>query len=670
MSITVPPLRVIKTDKEAIADVAEMDETSLYGLDSETANPNSPYREWDAPAGCKRQIIIWSYYDHSRKLRVVVHGNLTHHYAKWLANPKARKVGSNLQFDSEVFRENGFPVAEKSWVGDTVTESFYTDENRLSHGLKENMKEVTGYAMSQFKQLFGYAPLKKDGTPAKNKWEVEDLWTVWANKNPLISTTREQLYEYSGEDPWASVMVHLKHKKQMIEEGTWEWYRKWELPFTFVLLRMEKRGIRLDLRMMEAIGKEVEAQQARIECVFRSEIGKPLFNMASNDQKKKLLLHELGWPIVKLGNETKSGDKNPSLDAEAMQIYKEEHGFELAEWLLDHAGVTTLKNTFIDGLMMKVRAQGDGICRTRFNQTRAKTGRLSSGDRNADPPLPNLQNIPARKEKDPYGIRSAFTARKGKVLIVKDYSGIELTGIAEVSGDATLVALLQRGENAHAKTAAALFSLPYPEVKVDPITKKVTKDYKAWLEKFKAEHDKEYAVGKQTNFSLNYRMSVQTYAKRMKITEEEAAERMDLYFNTYGGIAVYMDSVVKQARKDGYVTTLAGTRRRLPEIFSQSRKHREHAERAAINAPIQGLAARVIQVSMCELDAAYQRGEIKSQLLLQVHDELVFECDEKDAKEDEAKINKIMIEAPMRVLNLQVPIGVGGSIASNWREAK
>lgn len=670
MQIEVPKMLVIDTPAKAKADAAQMQEESLYGLDSETANPQSPHREWDAPAGCKRQIIVWSYYDHTRKVRAVVHGNLLPYYKAWLANPKARKIGSNLQFDSEVFRENGFPVAEASWIGDTVTQSFYTDENRLSHGLKANMLEVTGYKMNEFAKLFGYAPLKKDGTPMKNKWEVEDLWTVWAKQNPLIQTTREQLYEYASEDPWASVMVYLAFRKTMKEEETWDWYRQWELPFTFVLSRMEKRGIKLDIEMMEAIGKEVEAQQARIECVFRSEVGRPFFNLASNDQKKKLLLEELGWPVVKLGNETKDGSRNPSLDGEAMQIYKDEHGFELAEWLDDYNGVTTLKNTFIDGLLQKVKAQGDGVCRTRFNQTRAKTGRLSSGDKNADPPLPNLQNIPARKEKDPYGIRAAFQARPGRILMVKDYSGIELTGIAEVSQDEVLVGLLQRGENAHAKTACGLFGLKYPEVKVDPHTGRVTKAYKEWLEQFKAEHDKEYSVGKQTNFSLNYRMSVQTYAKRMKIPEEEAAARMDAYFGTYPGIAAYMDWIVKEARRNGYVTTMAGTRRRLPEIYSKSRKHREHAERAAINAPIQGLAARVIQVAMVSLDKARRRKEIQTDLLLQVHDELVMEADEQQAKIDEPTVNKIMIEEPMRVLGLKVPLGVGGSLAPNWKEAK
>ncbi len=667
-----PPMKVIDTDAKAIADVREMQDTSLYGLDSEGADPTNPNRLWDPhPKVKKHQIIVWSYYDHARKVRSVIHGNLLKHYARWLADKKARKVGSMWQFDLSVFAENGFPVNEESIVGDTVTESFQTDENRLQHGLKQNALE-RGIVMKKFDQLFGMPALKKDGTPAKNKPRVMvDLWDVFTGKAPAaLKTTLQDLYEYASEDPWASVMIHLYHKKQMVEEGTWSWYSNWELPLTFCLSRMEKRGIKLDIPMLEAIGKEAEAQQARIECVFRSEVGKPHFNLGSNEQKRKLLIDELNWPIVKYGDETSKGERNPSLDHEAMEEYADEYGFELANWLMDWQGVTTLRNTFIDGLLAKVYGQGDGICRTRFNQTRAKTQRLSSGDAKAKPyPLPNLQNIPRRPDKDPYGIRGAFVKRPGCKLLVKDYSGIELIAIAEVSKDPVLFGLLIRGENAHAKTACALFGLDYPKVKVNK-EGKVTHEYKEWLEHFKVDHQPEYDDGKKTNFSLNYRMSVGTYAKRLGFTEEDAAARIDAYFGTYRGIAQYMTDIVKQARRDGYVTTLAGSRRRLTHILHKNRGLREHAERAAINAPIQGVAAKIIAVAMVELDRAHRRGQIQTKQLIQVHDELVMEGPENEVPKDEPTIDHIMVTRPREVLGLKIPLSVSGGMADNWKAAK
>lgn len=678
MSIAKPKVLYIDNKAEALKEHAILLNTAkkhAIGLDSETASASSQYAQWKAhPLAAKsdRQIIVWSYYDYKRNLAVVVRGDLLPCFAPWLASKVHPKVGTNMQFDVEVFGENGAPVAEESIVGDTVTESFYTDENRLQHGLKPVALEVCGIKLTPFMDNFGVYPLGRNGKPKKKKIAM-DLWEVWAGRHPVHGANgKQRLIEYSAEDPWASWHLHTKLKSQMIKEGMWDFYREVELPFTWVLRRMERVGIKVDIERLEEIGCEVEAAQQRIECVVRAMIGKPRFNLASNKQKTDLLFGEYHWPVVKRGKKNKQGIRNPCLDEEAMRIYSDVHGYPLATLLLKHSKLSTLKNTFINGLLAKIKAQPDGICRTRFNQTRAKTGRLSSGDKKAK--LPNLQNIPARKEKDPYGLRAAFKARKGKKLIVKDYGGIELVLMAEESNDEALAGAMIRGEKPHAKTGAALFGATYPDMN-DPRyynskTNKVTPLYDQWLEKFKKDHDSWYAIGKQTNFSLNYRMSANTYAKRMKITEEEAEKRMRIYFDTYPGVAEFMEEQPRFAHETGYVKMRSGRRRRLPLINHPSQTIREHNERAAINAPIQGSAADIIKIAQVMIDKEIRAGRLKVTMLLQVHDELVFEADEAVAEEEERKIDKIMIEAPKKYLKLRVPLTVGGGIGDNWMEAK
>lgn len=683
-----PKYIVIKNEREAREELRKLDtDRDAYGLDTEGANPESPNRQWEPPPSIigtqYHQIICWSYYDPKRDLNVVVHGNLLPMWARWMADPKIRKIISNRKYDEPLLEKHGVPV--RGCLADTTVEDFLFDENRSEHGLKQTALDHCNIYLPSFMDLFGFFPMLKSGKGYAKKKIAADLWDVWVGANPAIKTTREELYAYSARDPWASYRVHKTLMPELKKMGIWGWYRTWEHPFTDVLYRMEPRGIRTDVARLEEVADECFASILRVETLFRALTDRPDFNLKSNKQKAELIFEDYGWPVVKWGNVTKSGNRNPSLDQEALEIYVDDHGFELAEYLQDHTKLSTMHSTFLVGLLRKIYAQGDDYCRTVFKQTRVKTHRLSSGDRNAKPhPLQNMQNLPAQKKKDPWRTRRAFIPDDPDTegLIVKDYTGMELVGMAEFSDDKELGSAILRRENLHAKTACALFGGKYPKIKLDA-EGHVGPDYKGWLDEFKEKHQDWYLGGKITNFSLNYKMSVKTYANRLKIEEEEAARRIEEYFKLYSGIPDYWEWVISHGRQTGYVPGIAGTRGHILGLKSSDRSVRSHAERQAVNWPIQNYNAACIKVAMVELDRAQRGlaskldlfpatrgGYIQSTMRLQVHDELVFCGPKKALADDDKKITYIMSEAPKRAFGLKYPITVGGGIGPNWNDAK
>lgn len=392
-----------------------------------------------------------------------------------------------------------------------------------------------------------------------------------------------------------------------------------ELPVQGVLAGMEAAGIAVDLDQLSSLQSQfADAIRDAAEAAY-AVIGKQI-NLGSPKQLQVVLFDELEMPKTK---RTKTGY---TTDADALQSLFDKTGHPFLQHLLTHRDVTRLKVT-VDGLLNSVAA--DGRIHTTFNQTIAATGRLSSTE-------PNLQNIPIRTEAG-REIRDAFVVGNGYgELMTADYSQIEMRIMAHLSQDAGLIEAFRTGEDLHSFVASRAFGVPIEEV-----TGELRRRVKAM------------------SYGLAYGLSAYGLSQQLKISTEEAKEQMDAYFARFGGVRDYLHAVVEQARKDGYTSTVLGRRRYLPELDSSNRQVREAAERAALNAPIQGSAADIIKVAMIEVDKALTAARLKSRMLLQVHDELLFEVAEGEREQLEALVRDKMCGAYPLDVPLEVSLGYG-----------
>ncbi len=399
-----------------------------------------------------------------------------------------------------------------------------------------------------------------------------------------------------------------------------------ELPVQRVLVQMERAGIVVDIDKLTAIRSRLEGDVARFQVAAMAAIGGEQINLGSPKQLQVVLFDKLEMPKTK---RTKTGY---TTDADALQSLLDKTGHPFLQHLLAHRDATRLKVT-VDGLLNATAS--DGRIHTTFNQTIAATGRLSSTE-------PNLQNIPIRTEAGRQ-IREAFVVGKGfNELMTADYSQIEMRIMAHLSGDAGLIEAFNTGEDLHTFVASRAFGVPSEEVTAE-LRRRV----------------------KAMSYGLAYGLSAYGLASQLKISTEEAKQQMDQYFDRFGGVRDYLHSVVEQARKDGYTSTVLGRRRYLPELDSSNRNVREAAERAALNAPIQGSAADIIKVAMINVDRAMKDAGLKSRILLPVHDELLFEVADGERDALEALVREQMGSAYPLDVPLEVSVGYG----PNWNAA-
>lgn len=392
-----------------------------------------------------------------------------------------------------------------------------------------------------------------------------------------------------------------------------------ELPVQGVLAGMEAAGIAVDLDQLSTLQSQFGDQIRDAAEAAYAVIGKQI-NLGSPKQLQVVLFDELEMPKTK---RTKTGY---TTDADALQSLFDKTGHPFLQHLLTHRDVTRLKVT-VDGLLNSVAA--DGRIHTTFNQTIAATGRLSSTE-------PNLQNIPIRTDAGRQ-IRDAFVVGKGYgELMTADYSQIEMRIMAHLSQDAGLIEAFRTGEDLHSFVASRAFGVP-----IDEVTGELRRRVKAM------------------SYGLAYGLSAYGLSQQLKISTEEAKEQMDAYFARFGGVRDYLHAVVEQARKDGYTSTVLGRRRYLPELDSSNRQVREAAERAALNAPIQGSAADIIKVAMIEVDKALTEARLTSRMLLQVHDELLFEVADGEREQLEALVRDKMCGAYPLDVPLEVSLGYG-----------
>ncbi len=428
-----------------------------------------------------------------------------------------------------------------------------------------------------------------------------------------------------GRQAWAvSRLAPILHER-LVAISSWELYTDVERPLVGVLARMEETGILLDVGYLADLSEELKDRIKTLEAKIHEQAGRE-FTVNSPKQLREVLFDEMGLPP---GKKTKTGY---STDASTLERLRDEH--PIAEALLEYRNLEKLRSTYTDALPPLVDPV-DGRLHTRFRQTGAATGRLSSES-------PNLMNIPIRTEQG-RRIRRAFIPAEGCVLLTADYSQIELRVLAHLSQDEKLIEAFQLATDIHAATAARVFGVPVDEVSGEQRSR-----------------------AKAVNFGLLYGMQAFGLAQRMGISHAEAQELVDTYFARFPSLQSFLDELVVQAKEKAYTTTVLGRRRVLRELQSPNFRIRQMGERMALNAPMQGSAADIMKVAMVRLDAALTARELSSRMLLQVHDELVLEVPEDEI----AEVRTLVVEVMENACSLAVPLVVEAHTAKDWAGAK
>ncbi|MFT3808073.1 DNA polymerase I [Arenimonas sp.] len=512
------------------------------------------------------------------------------------------KVGQHGKYDLHVLRRHGIDV--QGYREDTMLESFVLEAGLQRHDMDSLASRHLGYSTIKY----------------------EDVAGKGAKQILFSQVALDDAMRYAAEDADVTLRLHRVLAEKLRAEPRLEFvYREIEMPLVPVLERMENNGVKIDaaeLRRQSAdlSQRMLAAQQRATEIAGRN------FNLDSPKQIGALLFDELKLPAL-----VKTPTGAPSTNEEALEAIADQH--ELPRLILDYRGLAKLRSTYTDKLPEMVNPT-TGRVHTSYHQAGAATGRLSSND-------PNLQNIPIRSE-DGRRIRRAFVAPPGRVLVACDYSQIELRIMAHLSEDAGLLKAFSSGQDVHRATAAEVFGVSVQDVSGD-----------------------QRRAAKAINFGLMYGMSAFGLARQLGIGRGEAQDYIALYFARYPGVRDYMERTRAQAREDGYVETIFGRRLNLQEIRSKNQGQRAGAERAAINAPMQGTAADIIKRAMASVDAWIRPLSGRALMLMQVHDELVFEVDAGFADALTTEVKKRMESAA----ELRVPLVVDAGKGANWDEA-
>ncbi len=524
-----------------------------------------------------------------------------------MENPEIGKIGQNIKYDMIILKWYGVEV--QGALFDTMI-AHYLLEPELRHNMDYLAETYLKYKPLSIETLIG-----KKGKKGKNQLTMRDVAV-------------EKVKEYAGEDADITLQLHDHLAPKLESDKLLDLYLKIEEPLVETLVNMEYNGINIDVDFLNNYSTELSSEIESLEKTILEEAGVQ-FNIASPRQVGEVLFERMKIPYR--WRKTKTGQY--STNEEKLTELAPEH--PIVDKILRHRGLNKLKSTYVDALPRMVNPR-TGRVHSSFNQALAATGRLSSNN-------PNLQNIPIRTPEGAK-VRKAFIPRSEEyILLAADYSQIELRLIAEISGDEAMLEAFQKGQDIHAATAARVFGVAIEDVSRE--------------QRYRA---------KTVNFSVIYGAGATNLSRQLGIPRKEASELIKNYFAQYHGLKTYMDQVVEEARKNGYVNTLMGRRRYLRDINSRNAIIRGHAERNAINTPIQGTAADLIKLAMIDVHQALQAGNFKTKMILQVHDELVF-----DAHRDELEQIRPLIEEKMKnaMPQLKVPILVGIDEGANWLEA-
>ncbi|AVX40210.1 DNA polymerase I [Yersinia massiliensis] len=520
-----------------------------------------------------------------------------------LEDEKALKVGQNLKFDQSMLARYGIDL--RGIAFDTMLESYVLNSVAGRHDMDSLAERYLNHKTITFEEIAG---------KGKNQLTFNQI-------------ALEQAGPYASEDADVTLQLHLVlWPKLQQSDGLKRVFQDIEMPLLPVLSRIERTGVLIDQNILAAHSKELTLRLDELEKQAH-ELAEEPFNLASPKQLQVILYEKQKLPILK---KTPGGaaSTNEEVLAELALDYP------LPKVILEYRGLAKLKTTYTDKLPLMINPVS-GRVHTSYHQAVTATGRLSSRD-------PNLQNIPVRNEEG-RRIRQAFIAPKGYRIMAADYSQIELRIMAHLSQDEGLLAAFAAGKDIHRATAAEVFGLPLENVTTE-----------------------QRRSAKAINFGLIYGMSAFGLARQLNIPRGEAQRYMDLYFERYPGVLEYMERTRKQAADQGYVTTLDGRRLYLPDIHSRNATRRKAAEREAINAPMQGTAADIIKRAMIAVDAwLQQESEPLVRVIMQVHDELVFEVHESVLESAEQKIRELMEQSMQLAVPLKVDVGVG----DNWDQA-
>jgi DNA polymerase-1 len=520
----------------------------------------------------------------------------------WLEDPEQKKVGHHLKYDAHVLARHG--IALHGMAFDSMLESYVLNSVATRHDMDSVARHYLGRETIHYEDVAG----KGAKQLTFNEVDIETAAPYAAEDADITLQLHGTLWAKLGEiKPLRRVYVDI------------------EQPLVPVLLDMEETGVLLDRDMLALQSTELAKRMMELEKEAH-ELGGGPFNLGSPKQLQEILFDRLELPVIR---KTPKGQPSTAEDV----LLELAENYDLPRVIIEYRSVSKLKSTYTDKLPLQIAAS-TGRVHTSYHQAVAATGRLSSTD-------PNLQNIPIRTEEG-RRIRQAFIAPEGHVLLAADYSQIELRIMAHLSGDKGLLDAFAAGADVHRATAAEVF-----EVDIDNVTANQRRSAKA------------------INFGLMYGMSAFGLGKQLGIPRNEAQEYIDLYFDRYPGVRAYMDNTRESASQQGYVETVFGRRLYLPEINARNAQRRQYAERSAINAPMQGTAADIIKRAMIRVHDWLRTGDTGGRMIMQVHDELVFEVLTDQADTFSEQITGIMSGAAELAVPLKVDVGTG----SNWDEA-
>jgi len=522
-----------------------------------------------------------------------------------LEDPSILKIGQNLKYDIEVLKRHGIAVAP---IDDTMLISYVLESGDVGHGMDELSLRHLNHKCIAFKDVAGSGKSM-----------------ITFDRVPVADATR-----YAAEDADITLRLWLLLKPRLAAQGKLAVYETLERPLIAVLAAMEMEGILIDPELLRKLSNELATAAAAIETQVYALAGER-FNIGSPKQLGDILFGRMGLPG---GRKTATGAW--STDSDALEDLAGQ-GIELARRVLDWRQLSKLRSTYTDALPNYINPETKRV-HTSYSLAATSTGRLASTD-------PNLQNIPVRTEEG-RKIRSAFIAPEGSKLVSADYSQIELRVVAHVADIAQLKKAFAEGQDIHAMTASEMFNVPVEGM--DPMVRR---------------------RAKAINFGIIYGISAFGLANQLGIGREEAGEYIRTYFKRFPGIRDYMEATKQEARDKGYVETIFGRRMHFPRIKSPNPSERAFLERAAINAPIQGAAADIIRRAMIRMPDALAEAGLSARMLLQVHDELIFECVDAEAEKTMAVVKKIMVSAPDPAVKLSVPLQVDARAAQNWEAA-
>ncbi|SCB09680.1 DNA polymerase I [Cupriavidus alkaliphilus] len=519
----------------------------------------------------------------------------------WLEDASRPKLGQNLKYDVHVFANHGIKL--RGIAHDTMLQSYVLASHR-NHGMDSLAERLLSLKTITYEEVCGKGASQ-----------------IGFDQIDLARAT-----EYAAEDADVTLRLHRRMFPQVeAAAGLRRVYEEIEMPVSVVLQKVERNGVLIDAERLAAQSAELGQRMLALEQSAYEAAGQP-FNLGSPKQIGEILFNQMKLPVVK-----KTASGAPSTDEEVLQKLAED--YPLPKLLLDYRGLSKLKSTYTDKLPKMVNPQ-TGRVHTSYGQATAVTGRLASTE-------PNLQNIPVRTEEG-RRIREAFIAEPGSVIVSADYSQIELRIMAHISGDENLLRAFANGEDIHRATAAEIFGVEREAV---------------------SSEQRRYA--KVINFGLIYGMSAFGLASNLGIEREAAKHYIDRYFMRYPGVAHYMEETRQTAREQGYVETVFGRRLWLPDINGGSGPRRQAAERAAINAPMQGTAADLIKLSMIAVQDWLERDGLQTRQIMQVHDELVLEVPEHELELVKARLPELMCT----VTELRVPLVAEVGSGANWEEA-